>query len=75
MDYCEWVEDQRDKTPTIVSWESIPAEQVTDPKLTTHKATARKTWVHMFEILDEETGQLSVPFRDHANEFVGRFFG
>ena len=45
MDYSEWVEGQRDKTPAVTTWESIPAEQVSDPNVSTHKSTVRKTWV------------------------------
>jgi quercetin dioxygenase-like cupin family protein len=45
MDYCAWVEEQRGKTPTITEWESIPAETVTDPMMSTHSGTVRKTWV------------------------------
>ena len=45
MDYCKWVEEQRGKTPTITDWESIPAEVVADPLVSTHTGTVRKTWV------------------------------
>jgi quercetin dioxygenase-like cupin family protein len=45
LDYCNWVEDQRDKTPSITSWESIPAEEVSDPQVSTHAGTVRKSWV------------------------------
>src|SRR5688500_14008862 len=45
MDYCAWVEEQRGKTPTITEWESIPAEIVSDPMVSTHTGTVRKTWV------------------------------
>lgn len=45
MDYCDWVENQRGKTPAVVDWESIPAETVSDPMMSTHSGTVRKTWV------------------------------
>ena len=45
MDYCAWVEEQRGKTPTITDWESIEAETVADPLVSTHTGTVRKTWV------------------------------
>lgn len=45
MDYCAWVEEQRGNTPTITEWESIPAETVSDPMVSTHSGTVRKTWV------------------------------
>ena len=45
MDYCDWVESQRGKTPVIVDWETIPAETVSDPMVSTHSGTVRKTWV------------------------------
>ena len=45
MDYCDWVESQRGKTPAVVEWESIPAETVSDPMMSTHSGTVRKTWV------------------------------
>lgn len=45
MDYCAWVEEQRGKTPTITEWEGIPAETVSDPMVSTHSGTVRKTWV------------------------------
>jgi len=45
MDYCAWVEEQRGKTPTITDWEGIPAETVSDPMVSTHSGTVRKTWV------------------------------
>ena len=45
MDYCAWVEAQRGKTPSVTEWESIPAETVADPMVSTHSGTVRKTWV------------------------------
>jgi quercetin dioxygenase-like cupin family protein len=45
MDYYEWVEGQRGKTHTVVDWDSVPAETVADPNLSTHEGTVRKTWV------------------------------
>ena len=45
MDYCAWVEEQRGRTPTVTEWESIPAEVVADPLVSTHTGTVRKTWV------------------------------
>jgi quercetin dioxygenase-like cupin family protein len=45
MDYCDWVESQRGKAPTVVQWEGIPAETVADPMVSTHTGTVRKTWV------------------------------
>jgi quercetin dioxygenase-like cupin family protein len=45
MDYCEWVESQRGKTPAVVEWESIPSETVSDPMVSTHSGTVRQTWV------------------------------
>jgi len=45
LDYCEWVEDQRGKSPSMTDWESIPAETVTDPQVSTHAGTVRKSWV------------------------------
>ena len=45
MDYCDWVEGQRGKTPMVTEWESIPAETVADPMVSTHTGTIRKTWV------------------------------
>ena len=45
MDYCDWVESQRGSTPVITEWESIPAETVADPMVSTHTGTVRKTWV------------------------------
>ena len=45
MDYCDWVESQRGKTPAVVEWESIPAETVSDPMMSTHSGTVRRTWV------------------------------
>ena len=45
MDYCDWVEGQRGSTPVITDWESIPAETVADPMVSTHAGTVRKTWV------------------------------
>ena len=45
MDYCDWVEEQRGKTPLVTEWESIPAETVADPMVSTHSGTIRKTWV------------------------------
>jgi quercetin dioxygenase-like cupin family protein len=45
MDYCDWVEQQRGKTPLVTEWESIPAETVADPMVSTHSGTVRKTWV------------------------------
>jgi quercetin dioxygenase-like cupin family protein len=45
MDYCEWVESERGKTPVVTDWESIPAEVVSDPMVSTHTGTVRKTWV------------------------------
>lgn len=45
MDYCDWVESQRGSTPTVTEWESIPAETVADPMVSTHSGTIRKTWV------------------------------
>ena len=45
MDYCEWVEGQRGKTPAVTQWESIPAETVSDPMVSTHTGTVRQTWV------------------------------
>jgi quercetin dioxygenase-like cupin family protein len=45
MDYCAWVEEQRGKTPTITTWENIEAEVVSDPLVSTHTGTVRKTWV------------------------------
>ena len=45
MDYYEWVESQRGKASTVVDWDSIPAETVADPNMSTHTGTVRKTWV------------------------------
>jgi quercetin dioxygenase-like cupin family protein len=45
MDYCAWVEEQRGRTPTVTEWESIAAEMVADPMVSTHTGTIRKTWV------------------------------
>ena len=45
MDYCEWVEGQRGRTPTVSDWEGIEAETVVDPMVSTHTGTIRKTWV------------------------------
>jgi quercetin dioxygenase-like cupin family protein len=45
MDYCNWVESQRGKTPVVTEWESIPAEVVSDPMVSTHTGTVRQTWV------------------------------
>lgn len=45
MDYCDWVEEQRGRTPLVTEWESIPAETVADPMVSTHTGTIRKTWV------------------------------
>ena len=45
MDYYEWVEAQRGRTPAVVTWESIPTEKVSDPMMSTHTETVRQTWV------------------------------
>ena len=45
MDYCEWVENRRGKTPVVTDWETIPAEEIADPMVSTHTGTVRKTWV------------------------------
>ena len=45
MDYYEWVEGQRGKASTVVDWNSIPAETVADPNMSTHTGTVRQTWV------------------------------
>jgi len=45
MDYCHWVESERGKAPVVSDWESIPAETVADPMVSTHTGTVRKTWV------------------------------
>jgi quercetin dioxygenase-like cupin family protein len=45
LDYCEWVENQRDKTPSMTSWDSISPEVVSDPQVSTHAGTIRKSWV------------------------------
>lgn len=45
MDYCNWVESQRGKTPPIIDWDKIEAETVADPLVSTHTGTIRKTWV------------------------------
>jgi quercetin dioxygenase-like cupin family protein len=45
MDYCDWVESQRGRSPVVTDWESIPAETVADPMVSTHTGTVRKTWV------------------------------
>ncbi len=45
MDYCDWVESQRGKTPIVVEWEGIPTEAVSDPMVSTHTGTVRQTWV------------------------------
>jgi quercetin dioxygenase-like cupin family protein len=45
MDYYEWVEGQRGKTPAVVDWSTVPAETVADPNMSTHTGTVRRTWV------------------------------
>ena len=45
MDYNDWVQGQRGKTSTVIDWDSVPAETIADPNLSTHEGTVRKTWV------------------------------
>ncbi len=45
MDYYDWVASQLGNAPTITEWKDIPNEAVSDPNLTTHAGTMRKTWV------------------------------
>jgi len=45
MDYYDWVASQLGKAPAVIDWNDIPAEEVSDPNLTTHAGTVRKTWV------------------------------
>jgi quercetin dioxygenase-like cupin family protein len=45
MDYYDWVADQMGKAPPVIDWKDIPAEDVSDPNLTTHSGTVRQTWV------------------------------
>ncbi len=45
MDYYEWVQGQRGKASTVIDWDSVPAETIADPNLSTHEGTVRKTWV------------------------------
>lgn len=45
MDYYDWVQGQRGKTSTVIDWDSVPAETIADPNLSTHEGTVRKTWV------------------------------
>jgi hypothetical protein len=44
MDYYDWVADQLGKAPSVIDWKDIPAEDVSDPNLTTHSGTTRQTW-------------------------------
>ena len=45
MDYYDWVQGERGKTPTVIDWNAVPAETIADPNLSTHEGTVRKTWV------------------------------
>jgi quercetin dioxygenase-like cupin family protein len=45
MDYYDWVASQLGKAPTVMEWDAIPREAVSDPNLTTHAGTVRQTWV------------------------------
>ena len=45
MDYYDWVASQLGKAPAVTDWKEIPAEAMSDPNLTTHAGTVRKTWV------------------------------
>ena len=45
MDYYDWVQGQRGRTSTVIDWDSVPAETIADPNLSTHEGTVRKTWV------------------------------
>ena len=45
MDYYDWVAGQLGKAPSVIDWKDIPAEDVSDPNLTTHSGTVRQTWV------------------------------
>ena len=68
MDYCKWVEGQRDQTPTVVTWESIPVEQITDPKVSTHTSTARKTWVGSNVVLTRVVVQGKSKGKSHSHQ-------
>jgi len=68
MDYCEWVEAQRGRTPPITTWEGIAAEQVSDPNVSTHKSTVRKTWVGQNVVLTRVIVQGKSIGKAHSHE-------
>lgn len=45
MDYYDWVASCLGKAPAVIDWKDIPAEEVSDPNLTTHAGTVRQSWV------------------------------
>jgi quercetin dioxygenase-like cupin family protein len=68
MDYCDWVESQRGKTPTVVEWEGIPAETVSDPMVSTHTGTVRKTWVGDKVVLTRVVVRANSHGKPHSHE-------
>ena len=68
MDYCDWVEEQRGKTPLVTEWESIPAETVADPLVSTHTGTIRKTWVGDHVVLTRVIVKANSRGKPHAHD-------
>jgi quercetin dioxygenase-like cupin family protein len=68
MDYCDWVEEQRGKTPLVTEWESIPAETVADPMVSTHTGTIRKTWVGDHVVLTQVIVKANSRGKPHAHD-------
>ena len=72
MDYCDWVESQRGKTPAVVEWESIPAETVSDPMMSTHSGTVRRTWVGDKVVLTRVVVKANSRGKPHSHGAAGQ---
>ena len=45
MDYYAWVDSQRGLAPPVTEWDKLPPEPVTDPTVSSHAGTIRRSFV------------------------------
>jgi len=65
---CEAIERQRNKTPALTTWEEIEDVAISDPRVSTHSGTTRKTWVGDHVVLTRAVVKANSVGKPHRHE-------
>jgi unsaturated pyranuronate lyase len=72
MDYYAWVDGQRGTAPPVTEWDKLPPERVSDPNVSSHTGSVRRSFVGNNVVLARivlRAGSAGQPHR-HASEQV-----